>query len=65
MKFHFDWSLYIIGGLYTTAVGQFSGWDIVGATAALTLLLYGVLLVLSIRDEEEPRETVAARSRVV
>lgn len=65
MKFHFDWSLYIIGGLYTAAVGQFSGWNIVAATAALTLGLYGVLLVLSIRDEEEPRETLAARSRVV
>lgn len=64
MKFHFDWSLYIIGGLYTTAVGQFSGWDIVGATAVLTLGLYGVLLVLSIWDDEEPRETSAAISRV-
>ncbi|MEY2767366.1 MAG: hypothetical protein RI912_1029, partial [Actinomycetota bacterium] len=64
MKFHFDWSLYIIGGLYTVAVGQFSGWSIVGATAALALGLYGILLVLSIRDDEEPRETKAAMARV-
>ena len=64
MKFHFDWSLYIIGGLYTAAVGQFSGWNIVGATAALALGLYGILLVLSIRDDEEPRETKAAMARV-
>lgn len=64
MKFHFDWSLYIIGGLYTAAVGQFSGWGIVGATAALTLGLYGVLLVLSVMDDEEPRETKEAMARV-
>ncbi|MGA0863960.1 MAG: hypothetical protein ACO3RB_08745 [Ilumatobacteraceae bacterium] len=65
LKFHFDWSLYIIGGLYTAAVGQFSGWRIVGGTAALALCLYGILLVLSIKDDEEPRETKAAMSRVV
>lgn len=64
MKFHFDWSLYIIGGLYLVAVGQFAGWGIVAATAALVLALYGALLVLSIRDEEEPRETLSAMGQV-
>ena len=64
MKFHFDWSLYIIGVLYSTAVVLFSGWKLVLAPFAIALVLYGFGLLKSTRDPEEPRETHAAMSQV-
>jgi hypothetical protein len=64
MKFHFDWSLYIIGVLYTSAVVLFSGWRLVVVPFAISLVLYGFGLLKSTRDPEEPRETHAAMSQV-
>jgi hypothetical protein len=64
MKFHFDWSLYIIGVLYTAAVVLFSGWKLVLVPFGIALVLYGIGLLKSTRDPEEPRETHSAMSQV-
>lgn len=55
-KFHFDWTLYIMGVIYFAAVLSFAGWRPIIFLIVSSCVMYGLLLLWSIRWDDEPLE---------
>jgi len=55
-KFHFDWTLYIMGVIYFAAVLSFSGFRPIMLLVVSSFIMYGLLLIWSIRWDHEPLE---------
>jgi len=55
-KFHFHWSLYIIGVLYGTITAVYIGFRIFLILSSFVVLTYLALLLLSFSQQEEPLE---------
>ena len=55
-KFHFDWTLYIMGVIYFFAVLSFAGWRPIMLLVVSGCGMYALLLLWSIRWDNEPLE---------
>ncbi|MEO7616442.1 MAG: hypothetical protein ABIS86_20845 [Streptosporangiaceae bacterium] len=55
-KFHFDWFLYILGVFYMYFTGSYAGWMLTLAVLLTGVVLYGVMLLWSVKWQEEPLE---------
>ena len=56
MKFHFNWTLYILGLAYATITWAYVGEHIFSVSVTVVVLLYCCFLATSIWRREEPHE---------
>ncbi len=56
MKFHFDWSLRILGIWYFVIAGAYAGYVLISSVLVASLVFYAILLVRSRRWRVEPNE---------
>jgi len=56
IKFHFEWSLYLIGLVYFLIAGFFVGWALIILVIGTLVFLYLILSLLTIFTNEEPLE---------
>jgi hypothetical protein len=55
-KMHFDWTLYIIGGLYGYITANYVGLLLFTIIIGTMIAIYGILVLLSFRQPIEPLE---------
>jgi hypothetical protein len=55
-KLHFEWALYIIGGVYSVGTIAFVGWRLFLVGVLALLLSYIVLMIANVRSPVEPME---------
>jgi hypothetical protein len=56
IKFHFEWALYLIGLVYFVIAGFFVGWLLFLIVIGVLFVLYMILAILTIFENEEPLE---------